>query len=77
MLVGFLFTGLALAQNPIIYPAKGQSPDQQKQDEFECHQWAVNQTGFNPTKAQAPPPQQGQEVGGAVRAPVSALATST
>jgi len=66
-LTGFLFIGLALAQNTMIYPAKGQSPEQQKQDEFECHQWAVNQTGFDPTKAQAPPPQQGPEVGGAVR----------
>ena len=67
MFVSLLFTGLALAQNPIIYPAKGQSPDQQKQDEFECHQWAVSQTGFDPTKAQAPPPQQAPQRGGAVR----------
>ena len=67
VLIGFIFTGLVLAQDPIIYPAKGQSPDQQKQDEFECHQWAVNQTGFDPTKAQAPTPQQGTERGGAVR----------
>ena len=67
VLIVSLLTGLALAQDPIIYPVKGQSPDQQKQDEFECHQWAVNQTGFDPTKAQAPPPQQGTERGGAVR----------
>ena len=67
MLAVLLLTGLALAQNPIIYPAKGQSPDQQKQDEFECHQWAVSQTGFDPTKAQAPPSQQASERGGAVR----------
>lgn len=43
-----------------IYPAKGQSPDQQKKDEAACHQWAVQQTGFDPTKpapapAAAPP----------------------
>ena len=67
MFVGFVFATLALAQEPFIYPAKGQSPDQQKKDEFECHQWAVSQTGFDPTKAQAPPPQQGPERGGAVR----------
>ncbi|MGD9971715.1 MAG: YMGG-like glycine zipper-containing protein [Desulfatirhabdiaceae bacterium] len=35
-----------------IYPAKGQSPEQQKQDEYSCHQWAVQQTGFDPTKTQ-------------------------
>jgi hypothetical protein len=67
VLMGFIFTGLALAQDPIIYPANGQSPDQQKQDEFECHQWAVNQTGVDPTKAKAPPPQQAPQRGGAVR----------
>lgn len=44
-----------------VYPAKGQSKDQQKKDESECHQWAVQQTGFDPTKpppapAAAPPP---------------------
>jgi hypothetical protein len=37
-----------------VYPAKGQSPEQQKKDDYECHQWAVQQTGFDPTK---PPPQ--------------------
>ena len=48
-----LFAGTALAQQ-IVYPAKGQSPDKQKKDEYECHQWAVQQTGYDPTKA-APP----------------------
>ena len=38
----------------IVYPAKGQSPDKQKKDEYECHQWAVQQTGYDPTKAAAP-----------------------
>jgi hypothetical protein len=37
-----------------VYPAKGQSADRQKKDEYECHQWAVKQTGVDPTK----PPQQ-------------------
>ncbi len=67
MLICFFFTGLALAQDPIIYPAKGQSPDQQKQDEYECHDWAVGQTGFDPTKEQAPPPQSAPQRGGALR----------
>jgi hypothetical protein len=51
----------------IVYPAQGQGPDQQKQDEYECHDWAVGQTGFDPTKEQAPPAQQAKERGGAVR----------
>ncbi len=48
-----LLASTALAQQ-IVYPAKGQSPDMQKKDEYECHQWAVQQTGYDPTKAAAP-----------------------
>lgn len=36
-----------------VYPAKGQSAQQQKSDESACYQWAVQQTGFDPAK---PPP---------------------
>jgi hypothetical protein len=39
-----------------VYPAKGQSPQQQKSDEAACYQWAVQQTGFDPAKAAPPPP---------------------
>ena len=41
----------------IVYPAKGQSAEQQQKDEFECHQWAVQQTGYDPTRAQQAPQQ--------------------
>jgi hypothetical protein len=37
-----------------VYPAKGQSPQQQQKDEGECHVWAAQQSGFDP----ANPPQQ-------------------
>jgi hypothetical protein len=37
-----------------VYPAKGQSPQQQKNDEAACYSWAVQQTGFDPAKAPAP-----------------------
>ncbi|MSQ98888.1 MAG: hypothetical protein EXR85_06290 [Xanthomonadales bacterium] len=44
-----------------VYPAKGQSKDQQKQDEGACMSWASEQTGFNPaaqmTPTSPPPPQ--------------------
>lgn len=33
----------------IIYPAKGQSDDQLSKDRYECHRWAVGQTGFDPS----------------------------
>ena len=66
----FLFSlGFACVANAgmMIYPAKGQSAEQQQKDEFECHQWAVQQTGYDPTKAQQAPQQQTTQRGGAVR----------
>ena len=36
--------------NTYIYPKNGQSQDQQAADRFECHDWAKNQTGFDPTQ---------------------------
>ena len=34
-----------------IYPQHDQPPEQQATDKYECHQWAVSQTGFDPTQA--------------------------
>ncbi|HEY1315281.1 MAG TPA: DUF6515 family protein, partial [Steroidobacteraceae bacterium] len=34
----------------MIYPKNGQSKEQQAADQFECHNWAKGQTGFDPTK---------------------------
>ena len=53
LLVVAMFAGSASAQQ-FVYPAKGQSPEQQKKDEGECHTWAVQQSKYDPTK----PPQQ-------------------
>ncbi len=39
-----------------VYPAKGQSADQQKKDESACYQWAAQQTGIDPSKPVAAPP---------------------
>jgi hypothetical protein len=38
-------TGRAL----FTYPMKGQSPEQENADRAACHDWAVTQTGFDPT----------------------------
>ncbi len=48
----------AAAQGAVIYPAQGQSPQQLDRDRYECHSWAIQQSGFDPTQqvAQAPPP---------------------
>jgi hypothetical protein len=58
-----LFAEPSAAQNIIAYPAKGQSQEQQDRDRFECYNWAVQQTGYNPQAQQvgstAPPPSGG------------------
>src|SRR5215475_3984614 len=41
----------AQSQQMYIYPTKGQSQEQQDKDRYECHAWAVQQTGFDPSKA--------------------------
>lgn len=33
-----------------VYPKKGQSAQQQAKDRYECHHWAVGQTGFDPSQ---------------------------
>lgn len=54
----------AIAQQ-FAYPAKGQSPEQQKSDESACNTWATQQSGFDPSKpAAAPPPAQQPPVTG-------------
>jgi len=39
------------APDPYVYPNAGQSEEQQQTDRYECHRWAVDQTGFDPTQA--------------------------
>jgi hypothetical protein len=34
-----------------LYPRNGQSDAQTQNDRYECHSWAVNQTGFDPTRS--------------------------
>jgi hypothetical protein len=40
-----------------VYPAKGQSPEQLERDRYACHVWAVQQSGFDPSR-----PAPGQRV---------------
>jgi YMGG-like Gly-zipper len=63
--------GHALGADLYIYPNKGQSAEQQSRDRYECHTWAVQQTGVDPTRVQAsaptPPPPSGGVFRGAAR----------
>ena len=38
-----------------VHPLHGQSADRQDRDRYECHNWAVEQTGFDPSAAYVPP----------------------
>jgi hypothetical protein len=40
-------------QRVFVYPAHGQSPEQTERDRYECHLWAVQQTGVDPSRADA------------------------
>jgi hypothetical protein len=59
----------------VVFPAKGQTPQKQSQDEGECYAWSKGQTGVDPmapaataAPAQpAAPPPGGQRVRGAAR----------
>jgi hypothetical protein len=52
LVIAAIFAAGSSAQQ-FAYPAKGQSPEQQKKDEAQCHTWAVEQSKYDPAK---PPP---------------------
>jgi hypothetical protein len=62
-LLVLLGAGVANAQSGdmFIYPSKGQSQAQQDKDRYECHSWAVQQTGFDPSAPQAANAQPAQQ----------------
>jgi len=39
----------AQTNGPYIYPSRGQTQEQQNRDKYECNQWAVSQSGFDPS----------------------------
>jgi len=47
-LLALLLAGSVAAQQPIIYPAKGQSVQKQNTDTAECQLWAKQTTGVDP-----------------------------
>jgi hypothetical protein len=66
------FAPTTQAQGLTFSPSKGQSAEQQTKDKAECQAMAVQQSGFDPAKAQAaaappPPAAGGERVKGAAR----------
>ncbi len=37
------------------YPKKGQTTEQQSRDHYECYNWAIQKTGFDPSQSSIPP----------------------
>jgi hypothetical protein len=71
LLVFVAAAAAAHAQEQMIYPAKGQSAQQQDKDKYECYGWAKGQTGFDPMAlptTSTPAPQAGNRslAGGAL-----------
>jgi hypothetical protein len=71
MITALLFSaGTALASELYIYPAKGQSSEQQEKDKFECYNWAKKDTGFDPMAVpttSTPAPSSQKKSGGIVK----------
>jgi hypothetical protein len=69
---------LYAAQEPIVFPAKGQSNQQMESDKYACYSWAKGQTGFDPMQAPTatapPPPSKGGLVKGAAKGAVAGVA---
>jgi hypothetical protein len=42
----------------IVYPAQGQNAQQLDRDRYECHGWAVMQSGFDPSRPSVPPAER-------------------
>ncbi|WP_319550575.1 glycine zipper domain-containing protein [Desulfogranum marinum] len=45
----------------MVFPAKGQTPQQQSADEQECRNWAINQSGVDPARLSAPASSANQQ----------------
>ncbi|HTR01038.1 MAG TPA: glycine zipper domain-containing protein [Candidatus Acidoferrum sp.] len=52
----------APATQVFVYPNNGQSDAQLDRDRYECHQWAVKQSGYDPSETRLAPHQRVQVV---------------
>jgi hypothetical protein len=48
----------AVPAHVYFYPTQGQSPERQERDRYECYNWAVSRTGFDPSRRPLPPSQR-------------------
>ncbi|MFO1394064.1 MAG: hypothetical protein U1F09_09920 [Steroidobacteraceae bacterium] len=75
-------TGMSGSLGLVVFPAKGQTPQVQSQDEGECYAWSKNHTGVDPmalanaatATTPAAQPQGGKVVGTAAKGAVAGTA---
>lgn len=71
LLLGVITAAPVVAQKLYIFPKEGQSQAQQDKDRGECHVWAVNEAGYDPTTAGPSAQAKTQsELGGAAKGAV-------
>ncbi len=76
LLFSLLVPAMVWAQSQLyVYPKQGQSGEQQSKDRFECHNWAVQQSGFDPGNPPPAAPQQSSGGGEVVRGGARGAAT--
>ncbi len=74
------YNQISSAMKLYVFPSKDQTKQKQKEDEFECYKWAVEQSGIDPLnlpKVEAPAPQTGPTggaVGGAAKGAAAGVA---
>jgi hypothetical protein len=60
-----------------VYPKSNQNADLQARDRYECHRWATDQSGFDPTQPGGVPAAAGPEGGPATGPSAAATAPTT
>ena len=74
------YNQISSAMKLYVFPSKNQTKQKQKEDEFECYKWAVEQSGIDPLnlpKVEAAPVQSGPTgaaVGGAAKGAAAGVA---
>jgi hypothetical protein len=74
------YNAMSVGLNLMVFPANGQSQQQQKIDEFDCYVWAMERSGVDPLNlpkveaAPTPSGPTGAAVGGAARGAAAGLA---
>jgi len=74
------YNQISSAMKLYVFPSKDQTKQKQKEDEFECYKWAVEQSGIDPLnlpKVETPAPKTGPTggaVGGAAKGAAAGVA---